>query len=338
MNESIPKPKIICITPIKNESWILDRFLKCASLWADHIIIADQSSDDGSRDIAIRYPKVILIDNQSQSFNEPERQQLLIEEARKIPGQRILIALDADEILTANFNLSPEWNTVLNSPPGTVIRTQVANIRPDMCAYWAPPYNLPFGFIDDGSEHTGSKIHSTRIPYRINAPTIILKDIKILHYQYSDWDRMKSKHRWYQVWERLNNPKRSSIDIYRQYHHMDVISPNEIHFIPKDWFCGYINQNIDITSVNIKGIYWWDKDVLSQLAKHGIGKFKREAIWDVDWSSLNNIINSNHSDLYLCDPRNKFEKYIHRWIRRTQSDASKLKVRIIERILKFFGW
>ena len=96
----------------------MDRFLKCTSLWADHIIIADQQSTDGSREIAARYPKVILIDNLSPTFNEPERQKLLLEKARTIPGQRLLIALDADEILTANFMNSSEWNTVLEIPVG----------------------------------------------------------------------------------------------------------------------------------------------------------------------------------------------------------------------------
>ncbi len=46
------KPLLICLTPIKNEAWILDRFLKCASLWADYIIIADQQSTDSSIEIA----------------------------------------------------------------------------------------------------------------------------------------------------------------------------------------------------------------------------------------------------------------------------------------------
>ena len=31
------RPKIICLTPVKNEEWILRRFLRLASLWADHI-------------------------------------------------------------------------------------------------------------------------------------------------------------------------------------------------------------------------------------------------------------------------------------------------------------
>jgi len=80
------KPTVICLTPIKNESWILDRFIQCASLWADHIIIADQQSTDESRVIAGRYSKVTLIENSSATYSEKERQQLLLEAARKIPG------------------------------------------------------------------------------------------------------------------------------------------------------------------------------------------------------------------------------------------------------------
>ncbi|GAG56902.1 unnamed protein product, partial [marine sediment metagenome] len=49
------RPKIICLTPVKNEAWILDNFIKCASLWADHIIIADQDSTDDARKIAKKY-------------------------------------------------------------------------------------------------------------------------------------------------------------------------------------------------------------------------------------------------------------------------------------------
>ena len=100
---------LVCLTPVKNESWILHRFLKSASLWADHIIIADQNSTDNSREIALQYSKVILIENNAEEFNEPERQKLLIDKAREIEGKRVIIALDADEMLTSNFLTSPEW-------------------------------------------------------------------------------------------------------------------------------------------------------------------------------------------------------------------------------------
>src|ERR1700751_208255 len=118
------KPLLICLTPIKDEAWILERFLKCTSVWADHIIIADQHSKDQSKEIARSFPKVTLIENNSETYNEPDRQQLLIREARKIAGPKILMTLDADEFLTANFLTSPEWETILRSTVGTVIRFQ----------------------------------------------------------------------------------------------------------------------------------------------------------------------------------------------------------------------
>ena len=45
MQSAVDKPTVVCLTPVKNEAWILDRFLKCAGLWAEHIIIADQGAD-----------------------------------------------------------------------------------------------------------------------------------------------------------------------------------------------------------------------------------------------------------------------------------------------------
>ena len=63
MNE---RPTIIVITPVRNEAWVLRAFLEATSLWADYIIIADQMSTDGSREIAKKYPKVVLIDNDNK--------------------------------------------------------------------------------------------------------------------------------------------------------------------------------------------------------------------------------------------------------------------------------
>ena len=106
------KPKIICLTPVKNESWILDIFLKSTSLWADYIIIADQFSTDNSRDIVRKYSKAILVENNNSAYDEAYRQRLLINEARKIEGKKLFITLDADEIFTPDLFLSNEWESI----------------------------------------------------------------------------------------------------------------------------------------------------------------------------------------------------------------------------------
>ena len=176
------KPTIICLTPVKNEAWILDIFLKSTSLWADYIIIADQMSTDGSREIALKYPKVKLIDNESPIYNEPERQKLLINEARKIEGQRLLITLDADEMFSPEIFTSVEWENVLKSPSGTIIKFQWANFLPDFKRMWYG-YYFPWGYMDDGAEHTSNnKIHSGRIPLPDNHPVVEINDFKVIHF------------------------------------------------------------------------------------------------------------------------------------------------------------
>lgn len=54
------KPIVCCLTPVKNEACILERFLYAASLWADHIIVADQMSTDESREIAKKIQRLYL--------------------------------------------------------------------------------------------------------------------------------------------------------------------------------------------------------------------------------------------------------------------------------------
>jgi glycosyltransferase involved in cell wall biosynthesis len=334
------RPTVICLTPVKNESWILDRFLKCASLWADHIIIADQHSDDNSREIASAYPKVRLIQNPSQAYSEFERQKLLIDTAREIEGPRLLIALDTDEFLTANFQSSPEWETLLNLAPGTVIRFQRVGIRPDMKTFWyeGGGCDLSLGFMDDGSDHSGQKIHSTRIPLPNQAPTITLRDIKVLHYQYTNWERMESKHRWYLCWEKINQPHRSTIEVYRQYHHMDFVPHRSINEMPDTWLKGYTDTDIDMTSIYGESTYYWDIEVLKLMDKYGADAFKRQAIWNVRWNRMAEKIYPHYSSGKYVDPRGILEKLVHRWLRISQKRPNKLYNKVIHGFLRLLRW
>lgn len=317
MSFKIPKTKVICLTPIKNEEWILDRFLTAASLWADFIIIADQKSTDGSRVIAKKYPKVILIDNPSDTFNEPERQKMLIHEARKIQGPRLLITLDADEMFTPNILTSPEWNNVLSSEPGTIFKFQWANFCPDLKNMWLGLY-FPWGYMDDGQEHSdNNKIHTFRIPLPIDKPIVKINEIKVIHLQYINWERMQSKHRWYQCYERINFPEKSAITIFRMYHHMCSIPKNQIIPIPVDWIEEYKKKGIDITAPHRETKLWWDEIILNYIEQNGSAFFKKMNIWDVNWQEKAILWNRQNLTAF-SDPRNTIDKLIHLWLIKTQ--------------------
>ncbi len=326
------KPKIICLTPVKNEAWILERFLTSTSLWADYIIIADQNSNDGSIEIIKKFPKVILVSNPDKNFNESERQKILINEARKIPCDKILIALDADESLTANSINNNEWSIIRNLSKGTVIKFDWVNLLPDENKYWFSKDKMPFGFIDDGSEHVGRFIHSPRIPVRKNSPIYYPKDIKVMHFQYADWGRMKSKHRWYQCIERIKFPKRSIVDIYRQYHHMDSIQKNSFKGIPDLWLNFYLKNNIDYLNFKKERFYYWDLEIINLFKIYGPEYFSRIDVWDFDWDSFNIKNNSG----IIFKERKYLDVYILNFLKKTQYINNKFILKIIDIFLKIF--
>jgi hypothetical protein len=328
---------VICLTPVKNEAWILKQFLESASLWADHIIIADQNSNDGSREIASGFEKVTLLDNPYPSYDEQQRQKLLLDAARKFPMPRFLIALDADEFLSPNFASSFEWRISLNSQPGTIIKMPSVQIKPDMKHYWQTADGA-FAYIDDGHEHSGSLIHSPRVPLPADGPEIKLNEIFVMHYQFVDWERMRSKHRWYQCWERINYSQRSAIDIFRKYHHMFGIRNIELKKIPGWWFDGYSTYGVDLRNISKENSYWWDEEILKLIEKYGTKRFSKLYIWDARWENI--AYKYGHkTTLKFKDPRSFFEKSGHTLLLKTQPYSNTIGVRLMDMILKrCFGW
>lgn len=330
------RKKLICLTPIRNEAWVLDKFLSCASLWADHIILADDHSEDESRAIARRFPKVHLIENPVAEFDEAQRQRLLLDEARKIPGPKILFALDADEFLSANYTTSPEWQRILSAAPGSLFALRCVNVLPNFKRAWIA-HRLPVIFVDDGTPHTGRRIHSRRLPTPSIDDTVELSEMKVLHLQYTDWARMRSKHAWYQCFEHLSLDLRG-VALYRKYHHMDRFARRESLTVPVEarWTAEYEAQGIRMSEV-LQTPYWWDGAVVKMLAEHGPAFFADVAIWDRDWNAIaRRVVPVSSAD--LSDPRRAMQKWMHRYLRASQPYSTAWPIRMLDAALMRLGF
>lgn len=322
-------PKLICLTPVLNEAWILDRFLKCASLWADHIIIADQGSTDGSVEIAKQYDKVIFIDNKSDGdFNEMQMRTPLFEAAKKIDGPKIYIGLDADEILTPNFD-SPEWDTIRNAKPGTVLSFPIHNLLPDG-RYWTLG-DIYCGYVDDGTPYSTGLVHSPRMILPPNHDILLCHDISLLHYKYMDTNRMKDRNRWYQCFELINN-ENAPIGIFRRYHHLETIPLNQYKTWPNWWIDGYKQYKLEITSVLHNSEQRWNLKILEYFNKYGASHFRHLNIWDINWDEKAEQLGINHEKSFK-DPRLKWEKAVNRWLISTQNKQQKTSVHLLEKLL-----
>ncbi len=245
---------------------MIRQFLAATKCWASHIIIADQGSSDGTLQQLQNAPGVDVIINDSPIVDERHRQQLLIERARQIGGKRVLIALDADEALSANCLASSEWEELSKAKPGTVLRFRWANILPGFEKAWILPEPIPFGFVDDGSPHKPTRIHSRRIPWPDGAPVIDLHEVVVLHFQYVAWERMVSKQRFYQVWEFATHRQKTPLQIFREYNHMaGSWEPSEIQAIKPEWLAGYDHVGVDFRSLKSEAVTWWDQEIVQRM-------------------------------------------------------------------------
>ncbi len=323
-------PLHIVMTPVRNEAWVLRTFLEATSLWADHIIIADQMSTDGSREIAKEYPKVILIDNRNPEFNEAERQAMLVAKAREVAAGRdtLLWGLDADEVLAANTFETEDWQRILNSRPGDVFWFKWAEICPNQKEYWLSPTTYyPWLFHDDGKEPHGNYVrnmHSMRIPYPIEEKQMFyVDDFRVLHFAYLNQHRIASKRRFYQFvdWE-MNH--RNPVVLSRSY--SQTKKNEQILALPDEFlFHGekYGFELLELVDTEVAKCYM-DDYIVERFARHSMKDLRKLDIWDETFLET----------YQLEDPQRMIDRWIHSYLRKTAMKKYGLTVRFFDKVLK----
>ncbi|MDQ5962370.1 MAG: hypothetical protein QG653_177 [Patescibacteria group bacterium] len=180
--------KTIVIAPIKNEAWILPYTLKNFSDFADHVIVADQKSVDNTKEICSKFEKVTVIDNPYNGYTNEVRF-LLLDEARKIPGNNLIVQLDADEFINPDFVLEIKSIIEKEKPSSAIaFSTEWLQLYYDDNSYridgvWKNNYKH-FAFFDDRIvDYNRNRItneHINRIP---NIKNVRELSLPILHLQ-----------------------------------------------------------------------------------------------------------------------------------------------------------
>ena len=320
-------PLLIVLTPVFNEAWILHAFLKATSLWADHIIIADQMSTDGSRDIYPQYDKVIVVDNPRKEMHQAATRRLLFEEAKKIEGDKILFTLDADEFLSGDFMHTKGWQTIMNSEPGDVFEFRWMNLSADSSKYSTWQHYYWAAHIDEdllNGQFPDNFIHEWRLPWpeHVNHEYKI-DDISFVHFARVNTLRQRNKERFYQISQSASMGKYSGIRFYRQYH---PVLEETFYEVPMDAYACYEAYGIDIMeSLNLQdeGKHYTDA-VLRKIEEKGIGYFKKLDVWESGFLRNNN----------LRDPRTWWDKIMHRYLCATNKYQKTFLIRAIDKILK----
>lgn len=280
--------QLIVIAQIKNEERSLPRFLQTSETFADRIILLDQGSSDKSSEIASQFQKVKVFSNPDKHLNEANTIARMYELARtEVQGPKIILRLDADEVITANAAQTAEWKTLKEAPPGTILRLPRIEIFSfDECYIHSI---IDRGYADDGRAFEVAKIHANSTPIKAGLPILTFNRIAILHYSGLRRELGEAKMRYYCMLDNVygTRPVFERRILYRQGHILNIIrsSARRVTF-DEQWIASYETNGIDMTSILDDQSSWHDEACIDLMIEHGSKRFFMDPIWYHDWERV----------------------------------------------------
>lgn len=324
------RPLLICLTATRNYGWITKAFLEANTKWADYIIIVDQMSEDGTREMASQYDNVIILDNHDLSYSETKRCVMALDRARQIKGDKILVGLDIDEILPSNVINTSDWEKIINSAPGEMFCLSWANILPDKKNYYTPrlfngdPFWMYRIFHDDGItqyNNEGHDMHTHHLPYNYKGKEYKVTDFSIIHFGEFNFNWNFVKQRYYQIVDYDKN-HRTATQLDRMYNKKtdkDITTQK----IEKEWL-GYDFNIFDLIDIDSRP--YFIRYMKEKISENGINRYSKLNIWD---TTILNYLN-------IQDPRNHSIKLFHKYLNKSRNNRS-FVVRGVDKILKLIG-
>ena len=339
------RPPFIVTTPIRNEEWILKKFLLTTSLWADHILILDSGCSDQSLEIARGFPKVqILPFKPDYLTSEHQRRYDLFHATRIIDPQAIVFTLDADEIISAEILQPSLQNQIVEElgSPGTSLLLPWIMLWKNPLEYRTEPYGIWSNrwmrcvYWDDGKGDCLFEgfLHFPRVPRHFHQKENKL-NLSLLHYQFAAWKRTQIKQaHWRAIeWDKGPQTFLNSLRINLLYSIARETWDAKTQKIPKEWTQGYELKGIDLTTSLDELNPWFLHEMLNLLSQGGTEKFALIDIWDLPWDSFRQQrgdLSLKFKTVSLDDPRSQIKKFYHQLIYLASFLASSLALRILQ--------
>lgn len=276
--------KIIALMPVKNEAWILPYSIKTLSEFCDVVIVADQRSNDNSRDILAHFPKVVVIDNNAQGHSNVIRWKLL-DRARDYEGFNLILSVDADEIIPPQLFKEFLNHHLPSIKRGTWLDFWWVQLWKSIHYYrndssvWSNNWK-PIGFLDDRELTYANTVvindHTARVPGPPRTPHQRVLHAPLLHFQWVVWTRSQMKQAWYRCCEFLH--ERSNPVIINQKYAITLEDPAAgLTPAPAAWLRG-LGIPEDFAK---NGSDWHLQDILRWFQQYGISHFEPLEIWHI---------------------------------------------------------
>jgi hypothetical protein len=230
--------RLVCLMPVRNESWVLGLSARAVLMWCDELILLDHCSTDASRDIGFdlirQFPNRItdLADDDPQ-WNEMAHRQRLLEMARD-QGATHIVMVDADEVLTGNL-LPSVRDFVRCVAEKQILQLPWLCMRDSITRYhttgmWSQQ-DVSMAFRDDPRYHWAARDgydfhhrHPMGLPFAAYKP-ITREQGGLMHLQFVSERRLKAKQALYKMTEVIRWPGREPVSVVDERYSRAVYSP-----------------------------------------------------------------------------------------------------------------
>lgn len=320
------RPLLIVTSCTRNYGWVTRAFLEGNIRWADYIVIVDQMSTDGTREMCAEYKNVVLVDDPDMTYKENIRAKMAFMKGRELAAGRdaIYFALDIDEVMPANWMQTEDGKKIIASKPGDMFQLEWTNIMPEgkTCIRGGWQYKV---FHDNGMEWQNTRIqmHTPLLPYvTYDVDPLKVTDFPLLHFGEYHVRWIEYKIIYYQFLDVLQHRSKSAVSVFRMYKEEEKQN-GEILPLAKEWL--FKDEDL-IGMVDTQGPLIFVDYIKEILAKNGTKKFQSIDVWTDELCT----------ELGVKDPRSIGWKAMHWYLRRTQPRHNSVCVKSIDKILKLF--
>lgn len=275
--------KIIGLVPVRNEAWVLPHSLASLSGFCDIIIVSDQNSDDESREICRRFPKVLLLESTECRISTQVRWQLF-DAARGYDGCNLMWCTDADELVAPAASREFFATRRDDLTPGTIVECMFIHPWHSPTRYreyhWGyAPHFKALAFVDDRrmdyDRSRPNSIHEPRVPIDSARSVLRAGELHVLHLQWLLAGRTQMRQAWYRCRELLDG--KPALAINESY--ATTLPDSGIHTVemPASWAEGLTFPDLAIDREQS----WNERDILAWFDQHGPAFFEQLEIWHI---------------------------------------------------------
>ena len=276
--------KIVALVPVRNEAWVLPHSLASLSGFCDVIIVSDQNSEDESREICRRFPKVVLLESGEALISERVRWQLLDAARAYDDGGNLLWCTDADELVAPRAVREFVESHRRELTAGTVVECTYVHPWHSAARYrvydWRyAPHFKPLALVDDRrmdyDRSRPNPIHEPRVPLQGAANVIQAPQIQVLHLQWLLPTRTQMRQAWYRCKELIDGKPARAINEY----YAGTLPDRNARTaeIPREWTEGLTFPDLAVD----REPSWNEREILAWFDARTPAFFEAVEIWHI---------------------------------------------------------